>query len=227
MFTLRHAFPGHNDNEPVFIFVRSHPLAFVPYLLICLIMDVVAGVLIAGSMAIKSDLTPIMFNTSLAASGLFALFAIVFSLIAFIDFYFDIQIVTDRRIVDVNQNRLFDRELAELNLEDVEDVSIKISGTLPTLFNYGDVIIQTAGERMNFHFQHVPRPREIASIISDLAEQVKRGDQPNGRHPRGPVKGVISGKVVDSLPDLIRLGVHLNDQQSRDSIKTPDAPRYS
>lgn len=214
MFTLRHAFPGHNDDEPVFIFVRSHPLAFLPFASICLIMDIVSGILVAGSLAIRNDLGGLTFNIALAASGIFCLFAIVFSVIAFIDFYFDVQIVTDRRIIDVNQNRLFDRQLSELNLEDVEDVSIQISGALPTLFNYGDVVIQTAGERMNFHFQKVPRPREIASIISDLAEQVKRGVSAVGREPRGPVKGVISGKVVDNMTDLIRLGIHLPEHQA-------------
>jgi hypothetical protein len=176
-------------------------------------MDIVAGIIVAGSLAIRTDIGGTAFNIALAASGIFALFAIVFSLIAFIDFYFDIQIVTDRRIIDINQNRLFDRQLSELNLEDVEDVSIQISGTLPTLFNYGDVIIQTAGERMNFHFHQVPHPREIASIISDLAEQVKRGTSAIGREPKGPVKGIISGKVVDNMTDLIRLGVHLPEHR--------------
>ena len=218
MFTLRHAFPGHGEEEPLFIFVRTHPLSFLPYAIICLIMDALAITMILGTLSIRSDLKPLEFNIALAASGIFALFVIVFSLIAFIDFYFDIQIVTDRRIIDVNQNRLFSRELAELNLEDVEDVSIQISGTMPTLFNYGDVIIQTAGERMNFHFQHVPRPREIASIISDLSEQVKRGVGPEGRRPRGPVKGVIGGQVVDNLTDLIRLGVRVPD------VPEPSAP---
>lgn len=211
MYTLRHAFPGQDENEPLFIFVRSHPIAFLPYAAICVVMYAVAIALLVGSMSIRADLGQLEFNLALAASGVFALFTIVFSIIAFIDFYFDIQIVTDRRIIDVNQNRLFSRDLAELNLEDVEDVSIKISGTLPTIFNYGDVTIQTAGEHTNFHFLHVPRPREIAAIVSDLSEQVKRGIGTEGRRPTGPVKGVIGDRVVDNFTDLIHLGVRLSN----------------
>lgn len=215
MFTLRHAFPGQNESEPVFIFVRPHPLSFVPYAAICLIMMVVAVILISGSLAFRDSLSPLFFNIALAASGLFALFAIVFSLIAFIDFYFDIQIVTDRRIIDVNQNRLFNRQLSELNLEDVEDVSVHINGAIPTLFSYGNITIQTAGEQTNFHFINVPHPREIAAVISDLAEQAKRGDENETRIPQGTVKGVISGRTVGSVTDLIRLGVHLTPTTSQ------------
>lgn len=220
MFTLRQAFVGQNPTEPVFILVRSHPLGFLPYLVIVGGMGLVGLVLLITTLALQSQLSALPYNVMLTASGLFLLFSIVFSLVVWIDFYFDIQIVTDRRIIDVNQNRLFDRHVAELNLEDIEDVSVQVSGALPTLFNYGDVVIQTAGERANFHFRHIPHPREVGTIISDLAEQAKRGVPTLERYPTSEATGVIAGRVIKTQQDLIRLGVHLTPRGT-----SPKKPR--
>jgi hypothetical protein len=78
--------------------------------------------------------------------------------------------VTNERIVDITQNGFFRRDIAELHLHQVQDVSANEDGMLPTFFHYGDITIQTAGERENFIFKSVPHPYTISKKIIDLHE---------------------------------------------------------
>lgn len=76
-------------------------------------------------------------------------------------------IVSDKNITQVLQIGLFDRKVSELSLGNVEDVTAQQRGILPTLFNYGVVIIETAGEQNNFTFRYCPNPNAYAKAISD------------------------------------------------------------
>lgn len=73
----------------------------------------------------------------------------------FIDYYLDVYIITNERIVNIEQNGFFKREISELHLHQIQDVSAKVNGFLPTIMHYGDVFIQTAAERENFVFANL------------------------------------------------------------------------
>ncbi len=77
-------------------------------------------------------------------------------------------IVTTKRIIDSLQSGFFNRRVAELHLEKIQDVSYKIEGLLPTFFNYGIVEIQTAGKDNKFLFEQVPNPQRVKDIIMEL-----------------------------------------------------------
>ncbi len=65
---------------------------------------------------------------------------------------------------------LADGELfaADANLDKIEDVTYKMGGVIRTLFNYGDVLIQTAAEVTNFDFLAVPYPDKVVKVLQDL-----------------------------------------------------------
>ena len=50
----------------------------------------------------------------------------------------------------------------------IEDVTYKRSGFFGTMFNYGDVYIQTAGAEPNIEFLSIPKPGEVAQLITKL-----------------------------------------------------------
>lgn len=212
MSMLRQAFPGQGQNEPVFIFLRRYFIAFLPYAFMGIAMVGVCIAIFAGAYytltasgdAPSSNIA--LYNWIIALGGCFGLFSIIFIAVAWLDFYFDINIVTNRRVVDVNQNGLFNREISELSLEDVEDVSVKYSGVLQTFFNYGEILIQTAGTQSNFAFHDIRNPRDVASIIVDLSEQAKRNVAQDDRFPGTNIVGVINDKIVTNRQDLIKIG---------------------
>lgn len=102
--------------------------------------------------------------------GAYLLFILVFALTAFYDYYLDVWIVTNERIVDIQLKGLFARTVSETRLYRIQDVKSNQKGIFATVFNYGNVHVQTAGAQENFLFDSVPDPVEIAQGISRLVE---------------------------------------------------------
>jgi hypothetical protein len=50
-------------------------------------------------------------------------------------------------------------------MANVEDVTAEQKGILATIFGYGTLMVQTAGERENFTFYYCPDPNTYASRI--------------------------------------------------------------
>ena len=85
--------------------------------------------------------------------------------VAFMNYYLDVFIITDERILHIEQHGPFSRTVAELRLERIQDVSIEQHGLLPTLLHFGTIRVQTAGEALSFAFEAVPHPGDVKELI--------------------------------------------------------------
>lgn len=108
------------------------------------------------------------YNALVFFESIFAIFIWVFIFFVWIDYYFDIWIITSEKIINVEQKGLFIRSLSELKLERIQDVTVEVKGIIPTFLNYGDVFVQTAGEKERFVFRHIPNPYSIKDMIMAL-----------------------------------------------------------
>jgi hypothetical protein len=223
MFDIAHSFPGKERREAVYVFARPFFIAFLPTALIFLFIFGCTLLLQLGiAQGWFGNFDDAFANAIVLFLGLFELFILIIFLVAILDFYYDIFIVTDRRVVDINQEQLFYRSISELNLEDVEDVNSSVKGFFPTLFGYGTIVIQTAGEHENFVAHNFLYPREIASIVSDLSQQAKRGVTEEHRIPETEVIGVIEDQQLTDFQALRQAGAITTDDPRR--IPTTDAP---
>jgi len=100
---------------------------------------------------------------------LWYLMTFAFGLERFLNWYFNVYIVTDRRIVDIDFNGLLYKNISECSHDRVQDVTYKTGGLLQTLFDFGDVYIQTAAEQREFEFRSIPQPGHVHDIVTDLA----------------------------------------------------------
>lgn len=96
-----------------------------------------------------------------------------------IDYFFDVWIITNERIINIEQKGLFVRTVSELKFSRIQDVTSEVSGMIPTILNFGDVKIQTASEEDMFLFRHVPDPYHIKDVImerlrDDRDEEINR-----------------------------------------------------
>jgi len=98
----------------------------------------------------------------------------LFVCVTWIDYYLDVWIITDRRVVNVEQKGLFSREVSELEHIRVQDVTTEVKGFFATFFNYGDVHVQTAAETSRFIFRSVSNPYAIKNLIMQLQKVQKR-----------------------------------------------------
>jgi membrane protein YdbS with pleckstrin-like domain len=90
------------------------------------------------------------------------------SLMGFLNWYFNVEFITDERIIDIDFYNLIYKEVSDANIDKVQDVTYKMGGIFRNLFNYGDVFIQTASEVPNFDFLSVPHPDKVAKLLQDL-----------------------------------------------------------
>jgi len=100
--------------------------------------------------------------------SLFFMFLWILSFIIWVDYYFDVWIVTRERIVNIEQKGLFSRETSEVELEKIQDVSTDIIGVIPTFLDYGDLQVQTAAEQEKFIFHNIPNPNAVKDLLMNL-----------------------------------------------------------
>lgn len=162
-------FPGQKPDEQVKLLVRPHWLVMLrpisAILFLAIIPVVVLAVLSANAVEPFSGVGLAVTAVTVPA---YYLTLITWLFIAWVDYYLDVGIVTDKRIIDIDQRGLFRRNVAELDCKMVQDINADKTGILQTLFNFGDVIVQTAGETPNFSFHAVPRPELMVDRIQDV-----------------------------------------------------------
>ena len=86
--------------------------------------------------------------------------------------------LTDRYVIDIDRKPFgFGESRKQAELANVQNVNADRPGLIPTLFNYGHVIIETAGATADITFENVPNPSIIQSDIfrrRDAQQQVQR-----------------------------------------------------
>ena len=81
-------------------------------------------------------------------------------------YYLDLWIITDRRIILIDQITFFNRNVSIFRLERLQDIEFTIKGILPTLLNFGTLTAQTASAvESNFRSNGLPDPRGLQAII--------------------------------------------------------------
>ncbi len=168
-------FPGKHDQEQVIAVYHRHWFDILGNLLVPVALGVV---LVAVSLSIPS-MIPFLFsgeNGTFFAffENSFYLFLWLYLFLVWIDVYFDVWIVTNERIVNVEQKDLFTRRVSELRFSRVQDVTSEVDGVIPSILNYGDVYVQTAGEQARFIFHNVPDPVKIKDLVMKLAQRRRR-----------------------------------------------------
>jgi len=86
--------------------------------------------------------------------------------------YLDVWIITDRRIIDIEQISLFHRDISDFRLERIQNITVEERGLLANMFGYGNIHIETAGETANMRIDFIPSPTTVRDLIShhhDLA----------------------------------------------------------
>lgn len=116
-------------------------------------------------------------NLFLFLENLFFILTWIVSFLVWIDYYFDIWIVTDRRIVNIEQKGLFSRRISELELEKIQDITTDVRGVIPTFLNYGDLLVQTAAEQEKFLFHNIPDPYSVKDLIMSLQKKQERKEE--------------------------------------------------
>lgn len=86
----------------------------------------------------------------------------------------DIWVVTNQRIIDSIKPNYFRSRLASADLVDIEDITVEHHGLLQTIFRYGDLRCQTAGEQPNFILGGIPHPPTVLGVVDATRDAARR-----------------------------------------------------
>lgn len=169
-------FPGQQEDEKIILFVRHHWITFLPSVVTSFVMTIIPFVivLVASNYIALSDYR----HYIVLAVSAYLLFVVTLTFVSWLDYYFDILIITDERLVHIEQNALFNRQISELNLLRIQNISTEVKGILPTFLDYGHLIVETAGETSphevaneegsNFSMENTPHPNLLSKTILQL-----------------------------------------------------------
>ena len=164
--------PDQKPYEQVILILRRHPVILLGIVFTFVISGFVP-ILVLGFIGRQLDSLPQLQNLITFSATLYYLFWTYGLFYELTDFFLDTWIVTDHRIIDIEQIGLFNRDVSETRLDKVQDVTVKVEGKLATFADFGTVIIQTAGTEQEFQFQQVPDPVFVKDSILHLADEFR------------------------------------------------------
>lgn len=189
----------HNqaEDEEILHVWRHHWITLVPivfriagFMLVPILLLVFTGLSMFSS--------PWLFGLYLAILAV----CITYAAYEWASWYGDVYVLTNYRVIDVEQQGFFHRRFAEASLGRIQDVSYDIAGIFQSVFGYGDVLVQTAGSMDNVTINDVTNPAEQTKLI--VQEQEKYHDSKDDDMTAEDLIKLLNKhhKNLEKLPDL-------------------------
>ncbi len=159
------SFSERNEDEQIYLALRPHWITNLHWMIISVLMLFVPLFFHYFSFL---NFFPTQYQFS--AVLFWYLFTFIFAFEKFLNWYFDLFLVTNQRVVDIDFNNLLNKHFAEADLDMIQDVSSSVKGLLGTFFNYGDVLIQTAAKTNQINFEKIPNPEKVIKLLKELRD---------------------------------------------------------
>lgn len=163
-----------DSQEEIEILLRRHVVTNLPWLIITVLLAVAPFILLrfSNELATTFPSLKLLENFTNAQVGvlqlLYYLIIFYFAFTQFLEWFFNVLVVTNKRIFDVDFHAPLHRNISEAQLEEIQDVRFSQSGFGAVLFNYGNLFIQTAGQRQDIELHFAPNPAKAHDAITDL-----------------------------------------------------------
>lgn len=169
------------EGEKIVKIVRRHWFVLIPMLLTLLIAAVapaiVFGLIKSGFVPFEQefveDLQDFIYGWKVFAYSIWLLLLWIVFFIEWTDYYLDVWVITDRRIIDIEQKGFFHREVTSFNFAQIQDITVETHGLIETFFKFGTLHIQTAGHNRKIIIPDARHPEEARSLILNLQFQNK------------------------------------------------------
>ncbi len=154
-------------GEEFIIEIRRHPfgiislylLSFVGFAAACGIILLLSSRMAPGS--VNGGLSPL----TLSLIGIVLLMMILILGVSTMVYWQNRWIVTSDSVTQITQRGLFNRQTSQLSFGNLEDVTAEQEGLLSSIFNFGTLKVETAGEHSKFYFLYCPNPNFYARKI--------------------------------------------------------------
>lgn len=156
--TNRH-FSGQQKNEIVLSFTRRHWITLIPsFILFCITLAAASAHFFIAKSSVSIVLSSVLYRSIMLL--LIAVYTISFHrfFIRIFNFYLKTVIITNFRIVALDETLYFDHNRDSIDLREIQDIVVTRHGIVKTLLNYGELTITLASVGATKTLFCVPNP---------------------------------------------------------------------
>lgn len=168
------SFQNQEPNEKILLFLRKHFITNLPWISMTIFLLFVPAILQFIFTATKVSF-PIPPRFDFFIVSLYYLFVFTYALVSFFTWFFNISLITEERVIDISFSELVYKNVSATKLDLVQDASYVQIGVIRSLFDYGDLLIQTAGTLDNFDLLGIPHPEKAIQIVENLIGKERNG----------------------------------------------------
>lgn len=100
---------------------------------------------------------------------------VVHFVIKYMEWYYDCLLITNVGIIDIERRGIFDNTSKRIEYHMIDGISYTIQGFLPTVLNYGDIVIDKMGMGLQINLSDAANPRKVDRTIMKHQEEYIRG----------------------------------------------------
>lgn len=160
-------------GEKTIVTTKQHVFAIIPPLIIAPLLGALA-ILLIFSVSAYMHASIIM---TLLAGSLIAVLTMGLLVKVFVDWYFHIYMVTDRRILEINYKPFFSQDVNDVLLDQVRctEIDVQIHGYIHGLIDVGDIIItfDRPTHQQEFVLHDIKSPRAQGTLLGELLNTPK------------------------------------------------------
>lgn len=166
------AFETQNPREEIELLLRQHIVTNFSWFFAVVVMLVVPfAILPLLEYVTIWQFLPEIYQFALIVLWYLLVFGFFFKQI--FKWYFNVFLVTNTRVLDVDLVGFLYRNVAEAQLTQIQDVSHRQGGLFGIIFDYGSVFVQTAATRQELELTKVPHPGRVHDLITDLIAEMR------------------------------------------------------
>lgn len=161
-------FDTQEIDEHILLFLRRHPITNLNWILGLIILTIIPP---GAFYAFQLMKVPFFVGSTAFTTALIVFYYILIATYAFSQFltwYYNIALITEKRVIDIELTGLVYKKISATKVALVQDVNYEQTGTIRSVFDYGDVLIQTAGTIDNFYIHGVPKPEVVVRVVEDI-----------------------------------------------------------
>jgi len=171
------SFETQNVGEQVFIMLRRHWFTNLSWVFNSVLFALLPILAYAIADLFKFNLITVLgWKIAVISVLMYYSFWLTNLIRNFSDWYFDVYLVTNERVIDYDFQPFVAQEVSETALRSIEDVRERTVGFFPQMFDYGDLSIYSAADKLVITFDSIPKPTFVRDKILDLAAVVHKQD---------------------------------------------------
>lgn len=167
-----------DDQEKLHYEIRKHPFGLLLIYFVGLFVSfAVMAATFGAAWALGGDPLEIgaqsnSIRTALIIIGtILVLLALLMTFVGAYIYQSNVVLVTSEKLTQVVYRTIFDRKISQLSIGDTQDVTVRQTGAFARIFDYGTLVVETAGEQQNYTFTYVPKPYEASKAIVQAHEE--------------------------------------------------------